>query len=91
MNPKVRALVKAEVRRKTTVLYAGVSRQGVSVVRLRVKIGGQVLEALGTAKWQKPDVFDTAEGIDRAQERAVIELVDRLLSPYRRGFSTRLV
>jgi len=89
MNVEVRRLVKQHVERKAYVVYAGTSRVGVSVVIMRVRFGGQVYEALGTAKWQRPDVFDPQQGLDLAKSRAIVELVDRVLDPGRREVSIR--
>ena len=91
MNTRVRELVKKDIRQRAQVAYWAVSRQQVTVVVLRVKMGEQVLEACGTSKWQKPDVPDHRMGYKLAYARALTELVDQACDPDRRGFSVRLV
>ena len=91
MNVAVRRVVKKTVRERAQTLYAGVSRDNVSVVILHVKVGGVEYQALGTAKWHKPDIFDQDVGIRRAYDRALVELVDRILDPQRRTLSVRVI
>lgn len=89
MNARVRMLVKREVRQRAYVVYAGLSRQGVSVVVLRVKYGGVEYEALGTAKRSPNDIMNPEEGQRQAYNRALVELVDRIADPNRRAMSIR--
>lgn len=89
MNVEVRRLVKDAIRRKLRIHYAGISRDGVSAVILRVHIGGTDYEALGTAKWQRPDEFSVRDGLSLAYRRALVELVDRVVEPNRRNLSVR--
>ena len=91
MHPKVREFVKREVRKRVQEVYMGVSRQGVTVVLLRVKFGKIVYHALGTAKWQKPDEFDFRKGIDLAYNHAIVELVDKIVDPERRNLGVNYI
>ncbi len=91
MNQRTRQLVKAAIKPCARLIYAGVSRQNVTGVVVRLTWGGQEYEVFATAKWQRPDMFDPQRGVEIAFNRALVELVDRVLETGRRSVSVRLV
>jgi len=84
---RVRRIVKEDVKQRVKIEFAALSRQNVSVVVASVKMDNQLYRAVGTAKRHPLDPLDVKRGLDLAYERAIVELVDKIVDPSRRVWS----
>lgn len=87
----IRAAVKEYLKSKVQVVWHSICPKGVTTVALRVVVDDEEYRSVGSAKWRKPDRFCVLKGYDIAKERAMIELVDKILDTKRKIESRILV